>query len=76
MTKENYHRSFSQLRKEIRGSLRDKKSARKLIENDGSKRYRLSVHPDFVQIASALAELPDANVRKMRCGALDGADDS
>lgn len=29
------------------------KDAKKFIENDGSKRYRISTHPDFVIIAGS-----------------------
>lgn len=34
-------------RKSLQGSLLEK-DAKKFIENDGSKRYRISTHPDFV----------------------------
>ncbi len=34
-------------RKPAEGSLLEK-DAKNLIENDGSKRYRISTHPDFV----------------------------
>lgn len=38
---------FDHLRKPIEGSL-IKKDAKKFIENDGSKKYRISTHPDFL----------------------------
>src|SRR3990172_11115099 len=41
-----YH-SFERLRNPLEGSLQEK-DAKKFIENDGSKRYRISTHPDFV----------------------------
>ena len=41
------YQSFERLRKPPEGSLQEK-DAKKFIENDGSKRYRISTHPDFV----------------------------
>lgn len=38
---------YSNLRKALEGSLLDK-NGQKFIENDGSKNYRISTHPDFV----------------------------
>jgi len=38
---------YDWLRKVLEGSLLEK-DAKKFIENDGSKRYRISTHPDFV----------------------------
>lgn len=42
-----HHQIYSRLRKSIEGSLLNR-DAKQLIENDGSKRYRISTHPDFV----------------------------
>ena len=41
------YQSFERLRKPLKGSLKEK-DAKKFIENDGSKRYRISTHPDFM----------------------------
>lgn len=41
------YQGFDRLRKTIEGYLL-KKDAKKLIENDGSKRYRISTHPELV----------------------------
>lgn len=38
---------FDRVRKPLEGSLQSK-DAKKFIENNGSKRYRISTHPDFV----------------------------
>ena len=38
---------FDRLRQPLAGSLLEK-DAKKFIENDGSKRYRISTHPDFI----------------------------
>ena len=38
---------FDRVRKPLEGSLRDK-DAKKFIENNASKQYRISTHPDFV----------------------------
>lgn len=38
---------YSNLRTALQGNLLDK-NARKFIENDGSKSYRISTHPDFI----------------------------
>ena len=38
---------FSNLRTALQGNLLDK-NARKFIENDESKSYRISTHPDFI----------------------------
>src|SRR3990170_5105949 len=41
------YQSFERLRKPLKGGLQEK-DAKKFIENDGSKRYRISTHSDFV----------------------------
>ena len=41
------HQQFDRVRKPLEGSLLDK-DAKKFIENNGSKQYRISTHPDFV----------------------------
>lgn len=46
-TEAGKYQSIDRLRKPIEGSLLER-DAKKLIENDGSKRYRISTHPDFV----------------------------
>lgn len=46
-TEEGKYQIFDRLRKPIEGSLKGK-DAEKFIENDGSKRYRISTHPDFI----------------------------
>ena len=38
---------FSNLRTAIAGSLRER-DGQKFIQNDGSKNYRISTHPDFI----------------------------
>lgn len=43
---ENYQ-VYSNLRTALQGSLLDK-DGQKFIQNDGSKNYRVSTHPDFV----------------------------
>jgi len=46
-TEAGKYQSFERLRKPLKGGLQEK-DAKKFIENDGSKRYRISTHPDFV----------------------------
>lgn len=41
------YQGIDHLRKPLEGYLLEK-DAKKFIENDGSKRYRISTHPDFV----------------------------
>lgn len=47
LTEEGKYQIYDRLRKSLEGSLIEK-DAKKFIENDGSKRYRISTHPDFV----------------------------
>jgi hypothetical protein len=44
---EGKYQIFDRVRKPLEGSLQDK-DGKKFIENDGSKHYRISTHPDFV----------------------------
>jgi len=46
-TERGNYQIYDRLRKVLEGSLLEK-DAKKFIENDGSKRYRISTHPDFV----------------------------
>jgi hypothetical protein len=56
---------FSRLRGKLEGGLL-KKDAKTFIENDGSKRYRISTHPDFVTYdKEKLLQHPDEDIRKI-----------
>ena len=58
----NYH-TYERLRKPIEGSLL-KKNARDFLENDSSKKWRLSVHPDFVSYdRNKLLKHPSVDVK-------------
>src|SRR3990172_10367508 len=46
-TEAGKYQSFERLRKPPEGSLQEK-DAKKFIENDGSKRYSILTHPDFI----------------------------
>lgn len=64
-TEEGKYQIFDHLRKPLEGSLHEK-DAKKFIENDGSKRYRISTHPDFVTYERGnLLEHTDADVREL-----------
>ncbi len=64
-TEEGKYQIFDRLRRPIEGSLHDK-NAKKFIENDGSKRYRISTHPDFVTYDRGnLLKHTDPEVRKL-----------
>lgn len=57
------YQPFSNLRKTIEGSLLNKNGA-DFIQCDGSKRYRISAHPDFVTYnKKALLKHPDSTVQ-------------
>ena len=57
------YQSFERLRKPLKGSLKEK-DAKKFIENDGSKRYRISTHPEFVTYdRGSLLKHTEAEVR-------------
>jgi len=59
------YQSFSNLRKTIEGSLLEKKGI-DFIQCDGSKRYRISTHPDFVTYnRKALLKHPDSTVQEL-----------
>lgn len=54
---------YSNLRTALEGSLLDK-DGQKFIQNDGSKNYRVSTHPDFVTYnKKKLLKHPDERVR-------------
>jgi len=56
---------YSLLRTALEGILLDK-DARKFIENDGSKNYRISTHPDFITYdKKKLRGHPDGRVREI-----------
>jgi hypothetical protein len=56
---------YGNLRKPIEGYLLDK-DGENFIENDGSKNYRVSTHPDFITYdKKKLLEHPDARIRKI-----------
>ena len=46
-TKAGHYQSYSNLRVALEGNLLEN-NGRNFIENDGSKRYRISTHPDFI----------------------------
>ena len=48
-TEAGQHQKFDRLRQSLEGSLLGK-DAKKFIENNGSKGWRISTHPDFVVI--------------------------
>ncbi|MCX5778764.1 MAG: hypothetical protein NTU66_06085 [Elusimicrobia bacterium] len=59
------YRQLSRLRVCLRGSLL-KKDAKKFIENDGSKKYRISTHPDFVTFdRNNLLKHSDATIKAL-----------
>jgi len=56
---------YSNLRTVLKGSLIDK-NAKKFIENDGSKNYRISTHPDFITYnKEKLRSHKDTQIRKL-----------
>lgn len=56
---------YSNLRTVLKGSLIDK-NAKKFIENDGSKNYRISTHPDFITYnKDKLLSHKDPQIRKL-----------
>jgi len=59
------YQMFSRLRDPIKGSLKNKKG-KDFIQNDGSKRYRISTHPDFVDYnKKTLLKHPDSTVKAL-----------
>ena len=62
-TEPGKYQPYERLRTKIAGSLIEK-DAKKFIENDGSKHYRISTHPDFVTYdRKNLMRHPDSVVR-------------
>jgi len=56
---------YSNLRTVLKGSLIDK-NAKKFIENDGSKNYRISTHPDFITYSKKkLLSHKDPDIREL-----------
>lgn len=56
---------YSNLRMALQGSLLDK-DGQKFIENNGSKQYRISLHPDFVAYdKEKLLSHPDSSIQKL-----------
>ena len=54
---------YSNLRTALEGSLLDK-DGQKFIENNGSKQYRISLHPDFIDYdREKLLMHPDTGIR-------------
>ncbi len=54
---------YSNLRTALQGSLLDK-DGQKFIENNGSKQYRISLHPDFIAYdREKLLKHPDSSIR-------------
>jgi len=56
---------YSNLRTALQGSLLDK-DGQKFIENNGSKQYRISFHPDFITYdREKLLKHPDSSIQKL-----------
>ena len=56
---------YSNLRTALQGSLLDK-DGQKFIENNGSKQYRISLHPDFITYdREKLLKHPDSSIQKL-----------
>lgn len=56
---------YSNLRSALQGSLLDK-DGQKFIENDGSKQYRISLHPDFIAYdREKLLKHPDSSIQTL-----------
>ncbi len=56
---------YSNLRMALQGSLLDK-DGQKFIENNGSKQYRISLHPDFIAYdREKLLSHPDNSIQKL-----------
>lgn len=59
------YRIYSNLRRRLEGSLLNKRG-QDFIENDGSKRYRISTHPDFIRYERGkLIKHPDKRIRSV-----------
>mgnify|MGYP001767511255 FL=1 len=56
---------YSNLRIALQGSLLDK-DGQKFIENNGSKQYRISLHPDFIAYdREKLLKHPDSSIQEL-----------
>lgn len=56
---------YSNLRTALEGSLLDK-DGQKFIENNGSKQYRISLHPDFIAYdREKLLKHPDNSIQNL-----------
>jgi hypothetical protein len=56
---------YSNLRTALQGSLLDK-DGQKFIENNGSKQYRISLHPDFIAYdREKLLKHPDSGIQEI-----------
>ena len=65
ITDPDKYQIYSRLRTNLQGSLIDK-DGEKFIENDGSKNYRISTHPDFITYNKAkLLNHKDSQIRKL-----------
>ena len=65
ITDPNKYQIYSRLRTTLQGSLIDK-DGKKFIENDGSKNYRISTHPDFITYnKEKLLSHKDPQIRKL-----------
>lgn len=59
------YRIYSNLRRRLQGSLVNK-NGQDVIQNDGSKRYRISAHPDFITYKRGkLLKHPHERVRRI-----------
>ncbi len=59
------HQIYSNLRTVLKGSLIDK-NGKKFIENDGSRHYRISTHPDFITYnKEKLLNHKDSQIKKL-----------
>ena len=60
-----HHQPFSRLRAALKGSLKEK-DGKKFIEASGSRKYRISTHPDFVTYDKGkLLRHPDPDIRRL-----------
>lgn len=60
-----HYQPYSNLRTDLKGSLREK-DGKKFVEASGSKRYRISTHPDFVTYDKVrLLNHPDLDIRDL-----------
>lgn len=65
ITDPDKYQIYSRLRTDLQGSLIDK-DGKKFIENDGSKYYRISTHPDFITYnKEKLLNHKDPDIKKL-----------